>query len=1738
VDLTRRFSRALRMFLAASLLLQSMSPCFAQVVPSVPGTAPLPPALPLALPAPAQFPLLAGPRIFLNEALTDPVLGRFYAETERHELSLAAHPSLAPFMKRFAPFVEGLLTDKDGREPIRLTLVDDMRPGVSLVDLGPGERVLAVNLGLLRKVENDDELAYLIGQELERGHCDLNEDIARLYKRNEGFDRIRATLLENALESEADVRSLVGRVIEKGYNPHSAYELLTRSIEASEGMKENSDYSSRRDALALALSWWMRRLGRDPNDRFGDHPRQDGVLGPLREQLFDDPAFLRERRRQAVAGLMKPSLRARQAYDAVQDPNTLNIFNVVYEADFEKNWQEFDRNADGLFSDKARVDLQLLLHQKLDEGYEAERSRVLKAPFQARSFEHLKDFLRMELHKLVLSAPEPGRVLLDIQKKQKDIAEAEKALAESKDEYERMEASSDLLRLPKELRRLEHDYSLSRRVFANKDADSRWQALIQEPKETRNLWSFSHSPEELLKQGFRLRRVEGYASRITGRRKEAIEASMPAILDDNKSFGSFGEAIGIFLEVRPGAAALGPLLEAYVRFIGKALSGSPAERIAENIGIMWYRARDDGKSIWSFFKDFYAADPAAAVRIWLSLMKVLVEKAPGLDMLDTLIRSVWVEEDNAGPLLQDGPSRELVSARLESAFKRELSEAESAGQVLNALSYYQDALWNIGGRSKNILSEETSDAILEAALTRMESVRYPDGRRDQLRALLLARFPWLFHVGAEKDDPRRLAIVKGISGLVAMKDEFNGVLDYVYLVQLVYDKDDPESFYRLISSLQGLVTFSPESQKNGPAQQIALSFLSWLEREEPDDVSLAKALSIYESYVDEDFDEDSDPENLDDAENYDDADYEDEDSYSKNTGFSSFLTNRLRLLIARHASQGPAGAIRDGVYDFWRDWHDRRFEPFNCDALGGVIRRAVPEAPLAALEFLTAGVEGVSRLVSEITAEDSIWYHGSDTEWENRVDVKRLASLLKDPGVLEKASPEQLAQGFAALAVSREDAQAEIGDIFEKIFPLVREDAKAARLFEDEGLVEKLYYLSSTKELALWQLERKFKLSELGQAAGALGKDEVRAQLTGILSSLQSQLPEESVLRNELIDEVEKRLLTSRAESRLFDPLRADSENWSEHKGFEALSAPQLVARMVKSQPDRISLIRYLVGSESKPPTFESVGWMQRSYEKDIIAARKLFQEAETPLRVFLLQPLMDENRGIFSDPAASESLYSFVLGEGSDWSGVFRGKFMRAYLKALSPGERKVVLGAILSGFVGRPPGAPSLKSILEAMGPFGVKVGQFLRTSAVLSKAERSELDDFLDRALEPSRHEIYQALERVFGKNLEAVEGVGELLGSGSLNVVVLVRLRDPSTNGEWLLRSPSEPGLVDPLDGAIRRVVVRMQRPGAEGLVANENPVWERAIAELKTDPDARTRRMAMLIDEARSYAYENLKPGGVELDLSIEREAYPDAAAAYADEQDSSGLRVEVLAPLKDLQARLVPEKDSRSVSLYDYIPGTRLKALDPKDRARTAARILKTELRALFERASFDPDGHSGNWINDLLHGRLVRIDYAQLRKLPTEDRAAFRRAMAALVRPSPDAFMRSELLETLGRVFSFSGGTPTQQELSAALDAALSEGDLPEAYLPHERLMSIQDRMENALGVSHPGLAISVAPSARSALASLAKISIYEEELGKLRYGLILLDSLDISPAQYLWLSARNWAAGLSRTAASAARR
>ena len=118
--------------------------------------------------------------------------------------------------------------------------------------------------------------------------------------------------------------------------------------------------------------------------------------------------------------------------------------------------------------------------------------------------------------------------------------------------------------------------------------------------------------------------------------------------------------------------------------------------------------------------------------------------------------------------------------------------------------------------------------------------------------------------------------------------------------------------------------------------------------------------------------------------------------------------------------------------------------------------------------------------------------------------------------------------------------------------------------------------------------------------------------------------------------------------------------------------------------------------------------------------------------------------------------------------------------------------------------------------------------------------DLKDFLSNALPPDRSRIINDLEEALGPEFRGIISVGERIGSGSINYVQAV---------------PAE------VDGETFPAVVRVRRDYLEGVVANENDIWEKVVQSLRSSGDSLENNMADIIEEARRQSMSTLSVAG-------------------------------------------------------------------------------------------------------------------------------------------------------------------------------------------------------------------------------------------------------------------------------------
>jgi hypothetical protein len=689
-------------------------------------------------------------------------------------------------------------------------------------------------------------------------------------------------------------------------------------------------------------------------------------------------------------------------------------------------------------------------------------------------------------------------------------------------------------------------------------------------------------------------------------------------------------------------------------------------------------------------------------------------------------------------------------------------------------------------------------------------------------------------------------------------------------------------------------------------------------------------------------------------------------------------------------------------------------------------------------------------------------------------------SLRETKSIIETAPVEKLAQYLDAIAPYSVEMKEHKDLMLERILEELPKKPYLKKYLQNPNLVRQMYYPASRKTLAQIQLD-----TLIERAKPTTAKEEIRDIVKEAKALVESQYPEKNPERDDLIERIEKKTNTTLAENAYLKSSRITSDNWVELRDTNPIIANVGLTGDIKSDFDRLEFIDHISGRSDKVPKFVNHHqWTDRTALIDDI--KKQFFQKDVISRTIYLQKYLDEKVGILSDSEMKPLLIDRILGDLKKDPMVM--ELFEAYFGAVPESEKKILLSYIYSSFPDRPPGknGASIKTILEGMGPpFGAKAGQALRSSGRLSPELNRELDDFFDNASPPRRPEIYGDFEKAFGKDLKPVKNVSELAGSGSLNYGVAADFDSGSA-------------------------IVRFQREGSEGRAANENRNWQKAIEKLEKSKNPDVRKLAGTLEEARLAAMETLGPGGVELDLSIERGYYPQAKKVYDTDVDETGFRTRAVRPLEVEQAKVAPNMQKKT-SVYERIDKDSFSKLPAEKKAAIASKIVKTELKAMFDHGIFDPDGHIGNWLIDKNTNELVRIDYAQLRTVPKAEMQKIKTVLNTLFVPNLSDGDFATIAKNLDGVFEFPQSTkPTAYQLQKFLKEIAAEKDFPNFYEPHQRILAIRNALETKIETfSGEPVRIALRSNARAAISSLGRLLYYRDFIPETRFATLLAKNM-----------------------------
>lgn len=288
-------------------------------------------------------------------------------------------------------------------------------------------------------------------------------------------------------------------------------------------------------------------------------------------------------------------------------------------------------------------------------------------------------------------------------------------------------------------------------------------------------------------------------------------------------------------------------------------------------------------------------------------------------------------------------------------------------------------------------------------------------------------------------------------------------------------------------------------------------------------------------------------------------------------------------------------------------------------------------------------------------------------------------------------------------------------------------------------------------------------------------------------------------------------------------------------------------------------------------------------------------------------------------------------------------------------------------------------LRAVLEDMGPTFIKLGQIMSMHPdILPREYCQELSKLRADVRPLPFAQIQQVLEEEYKLPMQEVFAHVEREPLGSASIAQVHKAVLP--------------------DG--RQVVLKVQRPGIQQLMANDILLLRKAAGFLKLlgGADGQPVDLDMVLTEMWAVAQEEmnfLKEAGNLLEFEELNRGIAYIAAPKLEKDLSTG-KILVMEYIEG-----IPIDQIQTLEAMGY------------DMTEIGEKLADNYCKQIFDDAFFHADPHPGNiWIRD---GKIVWLDFGMMGRLTARDKGLFRQAIAALA--NRDVYELKNVILTLGAV-------------------------------------------------------------------------------------------------------------------------
>jgi len=199
----------------------------------------------------------------------DTVLQNFFDQTFLMPYDYDDQPKMSQVLSDITALVKGMIINEDGKNDIKVFIFDHASPN-ALVFEEKGTKYVGVSSGLIAFSKSDDEIAFVLGHELEHKISQIAEKRKEILKKysHDFFAIMVSDQWSKVEESEVDFKSIFRRLKLVGMNPQGARDFLLRISEkyGDHPSRSHPMNSSRGSFLDIGLTGATRGLGQQIND--------------------------------------------------------------------------------------------------------------------------------------------------------------------------------------------------------------------------------------------------------------------------------------------------------------------------------------------------------------------------------------------------------------------------------------------------------------------------------------------------------------------------------------------------------------------------------------------------------------------------------------------------------------------------------------------------------------------------------------------------------------------------------------------------------------------------------------------------------------------------------------------------------------------------------------------------------------------------------------------------------------------------------------------------------------------------------------------------------------------------------------------------------------------------------------------------------------------------------------------------------------------------------------------------------------------------------------------------------------------------------------------------------------------------------------------------------------------------------------------------------------------------------